>query len=394
MKTLLEHLQALFPKTSRQKLKLMAASGRVVVNSAPVRRLSAVMADDAKVQLLDRVDAVAPTPEVIPGAPASKAPPKPLRVIFEDEDVLVVFKPAGLLTSTTPNEPRPTLLKMVRDYLGPNPGGRQPQRLGLIHRLDRDARGLLVFSKTSRAYISLKQQFKVHSVDRAYLAMVQGVPNPRQGTMKSLLVELPDGKVRSSRNPEKGESAMAEYQVREFIKDLSLVEVKLLTGRKHQIRAQMSERGWPIVGDRMYRLPEPKPRFGKVTGPAPDHVKKPVTRSVSPHMPRLDAGLLRLVAFRLGFDHPDTGKRMIFQLPVPADMKLPGPATTAPTKGKSSEASDAKDHASEGASAKLDLAKEKAEVSPIKATRKAPHIPKQIPRYKPTRNPKHKPRST
>lgn len=320
-RTLLEDLLTRFPKTSKQKLKLMATSGRVLVNGIPVRKLTARIRVDAEVTILDRAQAKPSRPELNSRGPRGRADASLLEVIYEDEDVLVVNKPAGLLTSTTPNEPRPTLLKLIRDHLGPNPQGNRIRRLGLIHRLDRDARGLIIFSKSSSAYLSLKAQFKVHSVDRAYLAMVKGKPNPPAGDLKSRLVELPDGTVRSSRSAQKGEVALAQYKVLSAIKDLSLVEVKLMTGRKHQIRVQLSERGWPIVGDTVYRRKEFKPRLGKVTPDSPPPPKPP--KPYSPLVQKLDTGLLRLIAIRLGFDHPVTGKRMIFELPKPDDMSLP-----------------------------------------------------------------------
>ena len=121
-----------------------------------------------------------------------------LRIIHEDADVLVVDKPAGLLTSTVPRERRPTLLKMVREYIERT----DPRaRVGLIHRLDRDASGLLIFSKNHQAYESLKRQFFKHTVDRIYLAVVHGKLNPPAGMIESRLVELPNGSVRASRRP-------------------------------------------------------------------------------------------------------------------------------------------------------------------------------------------------
>src|ERR1051325_11794745 len=120
--------------------------------------------------------------------------PRPgrLHIIYEDGDILVVNKPAGLLTSTVPREKRPTLLKMVREYVAQ----REPRaRVGLIHRLDRDASGLLIFSKNDAAYRSLKTQFFHHEVERVYAVVVRGVPDPRAGRIESDLVERPDGTV-------------------------------------------------------------------------------------------------------------------------------------------------------------------------------------------------------
>jgi len=210
-----------------------------------------------------------------------------LRIIHEDADVLVVDKPAGLLTSTVPRERRPTLLKMVREYIEQT----DPRaRVGLIHRLDRDASGLLIFSKNHQAYESLKRQFFKHTVDRIYLAVVHGKLNPPAGMIESRLVELPNGSVRASRRPGHGERAVTEFKVINTRRDLQLVRVKLLTGRKHQIRAHLSERKAPIVGDTVYGEKDNAPR-------------------------------LMLAAVELAFDHPRSRKRIELSIPPPEEMK-------------------------------------------------------------------------
>ena len=210
-----------------------------------------------------------------------------LRIVYEDADVLVIDKPAGLLTSTVPRERRPTLLKMVREYVAEN----DPRaRVGLIHRLDRDASGLLVFSKNHQAYESLKRQFFKNSVERIYLAIVKGKLNPREGKIESRLVELPDGSVRTSRRPGHGERAITDFKVINTRGQFQLVRVKLLTGRKHQIRAHLKERGAPVVGDRVYGPADASPR-------------------------------LMLAAVELALDHPRTGRRISFSVDLPLEMK-------------------------------------------------------------------------
>jgi len=205
------------------------------------------------------------------------------RIIFEDRDLLVVEKAAGLLTSTVPREKRPTLLAAVREYVEhKNPTA----RLGLIHRLDRDAAGLLVFSKSHMAYMSLKGQFFRHTVTRAYIALVEGIPNPDRGTIRSRLEERADGTVYSTHRHAKGQAAITHYETIRKAKGRALLRVSLHTGRKHQIRAHLSERGMPIVGDRMYGKP--------------------------------DKDGLHLIAAELAFDHPRDGKRRVFHLPPPA----------------------------------------------------------------------------
>jgi RluA family pseudouridine synthase len=174
-------------------------------------------------------------------------------------------------------------------------------RVGLIHRLDRDASGLLVFSKTHEAYVSLKRQFFEHSVERVYTAVAEGVPTPRAGRVESRLVERADGTVYSTRQPGKGERAVTDYEVVEERNRRSLIRVSLHTGRKHQIRVHLSQRGSPIVGDTMYaRLEGPPTRKGPSRPATPER--------------------LMLAATRLSLTHPRTGARMTFERPAPGSF--------------------------------------------------------------------------
>jgi len=199
-------------------------------------------------------------------------------VVYEDRDLLVAGKPAGLLTSTVPREKRPTLLAMVREYVAQ----REPRaRVGLIHRLDRDAQGLLVFSKSNAAYQSLKTQFFHHTVRRAYTAVVQGVPKQKAGTIRSRLVERADGTVYSTNKHAAGDAAVTDYTTVSSMGGRSVLRVVLQTGRKHQVRVHLAEQGTPVIGDSMYGRGDP-------------------------------AGL-HLAATELEFDHPRSGKRVTFQ---------------------------------------------------------------------------------
>jgi 23S rRNA pseudouridine1911/1915/1917 synthase len=211
-----------------------------------------------------------------------------LQIIYKDSDLLVVNKPAGLLTSTNAREKRPTLLAQVKSYLAQTSPRCRP---GLIHRLDKDASGLLIFSKNDPAYGSLKTQFFHHSVARVYHAIVVGTPHPPRGAIRSRLVETPTGKVHTTKHPTKGQPAVTHYEVVSSSPDLSLVKIALETGRKHQIRAQLCQIDHPILGDPLY-------------GPR----NKPFPR-------------LMLIDSQLAIIHPRTGKPITWKLPLPREFE-------------------------------------------------------------------------
>lgn len=280
--TLLDHLARQFPLAKRQTLKRMVEAGRVRVNGKAASKLKQPVAAEDKIEVADR-------PVESQRDPSPSLPP--FGVVFEDADILVVDKPPGLLTSTVPRERRPTLLAAVREYVG---GQDARARVGLIHRLDRDASGLLIFSKNDPAYQSLKTQFFHHTVVREYRAVVHGTPTPPSGRIETRLVERADGTVHATREANRGERAVSEYEVIKTEGKRSLIRVTLQTGRKHQIRVHLAGRGTPIVGDTLY---------------GPD----------KSHAPRL-----MLVATRLVIEHPRTGKKQEFAIPLPRDFPLPG----------------------------------------------------------------------
>jgi 23S rRNA-/tRNA-specific pseudouridylate synthase len=324
---LLEHLLQHHPQIKRTSFKRLLLSHRILVNGKPAQRLKAEVNPEDKVQILDQ-------PFVRPRKPRAPkpAPPKPsrrdpalmpLRIFYEDDDLLVVLKPAGLLTSTNERETRPTLAAGITNYLA---NTSPDSRIGIIHRLDKDASGLLVFTKNPKAYHHLKRQLFARTVDRVYTAVIEGVPTPKDGRIENRLVELPTGKVIRTDDRSEGEMAVTEYQMlakarvpkktkppkkgepppknqppgatlplRENVAPdathVSLLRIKLYTGRKHQIRAHFAARRTPIVGDRVY-------------GPVPD----PTLR-------------LLLAATTLAFAHPRTGQRLTFAIEPPKEIQ-------------------------------------------------------------------------
>ena len=331
--TLLDRLAARYPAAKRHTLRKMLKDGRVTVNGRRVVSASQAVAPDDTVAVAEHA-----TRQASRGRPGSTAGRGArLDVVYEDDDVLVVDKPPGLLTSTVPREPRPTLLAMVREHVEANAPARGRPRVGLIHRLDRDASGLLVFSKTHAAYLSLKRQFFEHSVERVYVALAEGIPTPRAGRVESRLVERADGTVYSTHTPGQGERAVTDYEVVEERAGCSLVRVTLHTGRKHQIRVHLGQRGAPIVGDKMYgRSPRPtKPVARKATAREAKAV-----RPQPPSPPRL-----MLAATKLSFTHPRTGRRVTFERPAPGAFAVafgrPSEPATHP-QGEADSAADAR----------------------------------------------------
>src|SRR6267142_2338907 len=233
MPTLFEWLGRKFPSAKKQTLREMVSEGRVRINGRPAKTVKEAVGESDKV-VISRT------------ALPAQASIDPLKIIHEDEDVLVVFKPPGLLTSTVARERRPTAIALVRNYLADRDAR---ARAGIVHRLDRDAAGLLVFSKNNQAHQSLKKQFFQHSVHREYLAVVHGVVSPAKGRIESYLVELSDGAVRDTHPHGKGQKAITDYEVVRQRSKLAVVRVTLQTGRKHQIRAHFAQRKNPVVGD-------------------------------------------------------------------------------------------------------------------------------------------------
>jgi 23S rRNA pseudouridine1911/1915/1917 synthase len=227
---------------------------------------------------------------------------------YLDPHVVVVDKPTGLTTMRHPDEAAEfgkratrflpaTLADLLPSLLASaEPGKHRPLRA--VHRLDKDTSGLVVFARSLPAESNLGKQFRAHSIERRYLALVRGRAKP--GRIESFLVrDRGDGRRGSTNETGQGQRAVTNVRVLEELGDYTLVECRLETGRTHQVRIHLGERGTPICGERVYD----RPLHGK---PVPD----------SSGAPRL-----ALHAATLGFDHPETGKRMTWHAPLPRDLK-------------------------------------------------------------------------
>lgn len=210
-------------------------------------------------------------------------------LVHVDSQVVVVRKPPGV--STVPyDDERDTLEHLVRARLTRT--GARGASLGVVHRLDKETSGLLVFARTLPAKRHLEQQFRAHTVERRYVALAHGQVHPT--TIESRLVaDRGDGKRGSTRHPQLGRVAVTHVRVLEPLVGATLIECRLETGRTHQIRIHLSESGHPLLGDRVYR-----------------------SASVAP----ISAPRLMLHARCLGFVHPATGRTLRFEEPLPADL--------------------------------------------------------------------------
>jgi 23S rRNA pseudouridine1911/1915/1917 synthase len=219
-----------------------------------------------------------------------EGPPVPVR--YEDDDLLVVAKPAGLITHPTGRRGSGTLVNRLLGMGVPLASAGGPTRPGIVHRLDAGTSGLLVVAKTDAAFGPLRELFRRHDADRRYLALVRGHPDHDRFS-----VEAPLGR-RAAKivvDRSEGRAATTSFEVRERLARTSLLEAAPATGRTHQIRVHLEAVGLPILGDRAYG------------GGGEDAVRLGLTRPF-------------LHAWRLGFTHPSTGKRIELEEPLPDDL--------------------------------------------------------------------------
>lgn len=216
-----------------------------------------------------------------------------LQLFHLDTHVVVVEKPAGISTVPYDENEHDTLEEQLFELIT-RKEGRRKSPLGVVHRLDKETSGLVVFARTLAAKRELKNQFRFHTVDRRYWAIVQGAAEA--GTHQSRLVQdRGDGRRGSTDNPILGRDSITHVRVLERLRGATLVECRLETGRTHQIRIHLSEAGHPLLGERVY---------------ARDFADK-----------ALPAPRVMLHAFELGFEHPATRRRLHFTSEMPADMQ-------------------------------------------------------------------------
>jgi len=274
------------PGFSRSRVQTLVNAGNVTVNGRTVARDLRVTAG-----LQARVEPPDPKPSELAPEPIA------LDVLYEDEAVLVLAKPAGLVVHPAAGHESGTLVNALLHHCPDLPGIGGERRPGIVHRLDRDTSGAMVVAKTEAAMAQLAAQFRRRAVRKEYLALVHGVPVPPEGVVDTLIGRSRHDRKRMSVRPAGvGRQALSRYRVIASSAGYSLVRVVIETGRTHQIRVHMAAIGHPVAGDRIYG------------GRRVAHESPPFPRQM------LHAG-------RLSFAHPVSARPLDFAAPLPPDFR-------------------------------------------------------------------------
>jgi len=273
-----KYVCAKHPELSRTQVQKLIAGGNITVNGKPAK-------PGLRLNIGDRIDID------IPPTPPQELKPEaiPLKIIYEDDDLLVVDKPAGLTVHPAPGHPAHTLVNAILAHFPHLADIGDSLRPGVVHRLDKDTSGVMLVAKNNAAQIHLARQFKSHSVTKAYLALVKGKLTPENGIIEADIGRDPRNRKRMA-VVAAGREARTEYRVVKYIGDYTLLEVMPETGRTHQIRVHLAAIGFPVVGDKVYGVK-------------------------SPHLSRQF-----LHASRLGFKLPSSGDYVEFESELPPDL--------------------------------------------------------------------------
>ncbi len=272
-----KYLSQVLPQFSRAYLQRLIRQGHVLTNGQVAKA-------SQKLRKSDRITVELPPS---PGHPLPEL--IPLAVIYEDEHIMVIDKPAGLTVHPAPGHPRHTLVNAILAHCPGLTSSEELSRPGIVHRLDKDTSGLTVVAKNDFAREYVAAQFKSRTVTKGYLVLVKGRLSPEQGVIEARIGRDPHRRQRMA-IIEAGKQAVTRYQVRKYLDSYTLVEVSPLTGRTHQIRIHLSAIGCPVVGDTIYGIK-------------------------SAHLNRQFVH-----ACRLGFRLPSTKQYQEFTSPLPADL--------------------------------------------------------------------------
>ena len=279
---------------SRERVKALIGEGAVTVAGKLVAQTSGKAAEGAEFAI------------AVPPATDPEAQPEaiPLNVVFEDAHLIVIDKPAGLVVHPAAGNRDGTLVNaLLHHCAGQLSGIGGVARPGIVHRIDKDTSGLLVVAKSDAAHEGLAKQFADHSIERAYLAVVNGHPLPRAGTIRGRIGRSDANRKKMALLPDsshRGKHAVTHYKTLEMLDNCALVECRLETGRTHQVRVHMASTGHALLGD---------PVYGRANA------------RLRPILQKLDFRRQALHAAVLGFVHPVTGDRLRFESDLPPDMR-------------------------------------------------------------------------
>jgi 23S rRNA pseudouridine1911/1915/1917 synthase len=284
------------PELSRGRIQALIAEGRVSHDDGPL--------DDASAKaVIGRYRLAVPPPDAAEPEPQDI----PLVVLFEDEHLIVVDKPAGMAAHPAPGTPRGTLVNALLHHCGESLAGiGGVARPGIVHRLDKDTSGVMVAAKTDAAHKGLSALFAAHDIERAYVALTRGAPYPAKGVIEGSIARSTHDRKKMAMTRTAGRHAVTHYAVEQAYgpqeKPLAArVACRLETGRTHQIRVHLASKGAPVLGDAIY-------------GSGPPAAK------VREAMALAGLGRQALHAAVLGFRHPITGEALHFESPLPPDM--------------------------------------------------------------------------
>ena len=278
-------LSVVEPDLSRARIQDLIRSGRITLNGKSTKpSQSLISGQEIQINIPAAVE-IELQPETIP-----------LNILFEDSDLIVINKPAGMVVHPAAGHASGTLVNALLAHCPDLAGINGEKRPGIVHRLDRDTTGVMVVAKNDITMRSLTSQFKLRQTTKEYLALVWGHLNPPAGRTETLIGRNPRDRKKMCTKPDIGRNAITNYETQEKFADTSLLRVRIETGRTHQIRVHMAFLGHSIVGDPQYG----RPRHNILPVPVP-------TRQM-------------LHAARLTLAHPSTGQVLSFEAPLPEDM--------------------------------------------------------------------------
>jgi 23S rRNA pseudouridine1911/1915/1917 synthase len=282
---------------SRSRLQELIEEGFVQEKSSPLKEASFKVKEGQLIEVT--------VPSVVEAVPLPQA--IPLDILYEDGDVIVIHKPAGMVVHPAPGNWEGTLVNALLSHCGESLSGiNGVKRPGIVHRLDKETSGLIVVAKNDQAHQNLSHQLSSHKMGRVYYALVWGMVLPREGVLEGNVGRDPRHRQRMAL-VERGKFARTHYKVLQYFgKGASLVECRLETGRTHQIRVHLTAKGYPLIGDRLYGKP-------------PRSIPSPLKEFLTEEWP---AGRQALHAKELVFFHPISHEKQHFSTELPEDMRI------------------------------------------------------------------------